>query len=134
MLEQPPERWPQQITCKVCTMRVTNPLMEQWEEGKRSGFIVSVVCGPCRSDMMTKGKYAKKIVWMKRRNEGTLIAGEKSADMSKKSTPVGVNAEQTYDNVSDQEVARIMAEIDADLDAEYGPKDKPLKRLVLDDY
>ena len=124
--DQPPQRWPQTITCKICDTRVKNPLLEQWEDGKRSGFIVVVTCKICRAAMGSR----KDLMWIKRRPQ----VPEKSADMSKKSTPAGVNAEATFDNVSDQEVARIMAEIEADLDDEYGPREKPRKRLVLDDY
>ena len=127
MTEQPPAHWPTHINCKICTVRVQNPLIDQWESGARSGFIVMTTCQPCRDEIMGKTK-KRTVQWIKRRNEGTLIAGP----------GVGVNTTASYDSPED-EVRQIMEQIDADLDAEYGPREElppmvPRKRLVLSDY
>ena len=128
--DHPPQRWPQQVTCKVCDMRVTNPLLEQWEEGKRSGFIVSVVCGPCRADMgggsRRRRRAPQKAVTAPRRT--------KTPQRAVSTPKQGVDGGRQYGTNTQREVDRIMGEIDAELDAEHGPKETPTKRLVLDDY
>ena len=127
--DQPPQQWAQTMTCRMCGTTVKNPLLEQWEEGKRSGFLVVVTCHMCREGMMGSRRRVRAPQRAVKAPTPT-VTPQRAVTAPKQ----GVDGGRRYGTNTQREVDRIMSEIDAELDAEHGPKQTPTKRLVLDDY